>query len=185
VWFATTGPITTNTGPPARTGSWKLWLGGNARTSTEYEQLAVAIPSTGGPRHRGVGRGRPHRDDGHVEVADLVVLALLVVAGAGAALVWRRVVRRRVEREPDTLLLDDEEHRELAAALAAVAAEHSGPLQQLLAVQLDRLHRRRVPIRVIRATDDPPVVRLCFADGTVIRARPTRPGDWALSLIHI
>ncbi|GAB3433396.1 hypothetical protein GCM10027517_00280 [Phycicoccus ginsengisoli] len=46
VWTGTSGPITTNTGRPARTGSWKMWLGGNGSTATETEQQSVSIPST-------------------------------------------------------------------------------------------------------------------------------------------
>ena len=34
-WAGTAGPITNNTGRPARTGSWKAWLGGNGSTCTE------------------------------------------------------------------------------------------------------------------------------------------------------
>ncbi len=45
-WTGTSGPITNNTGRPARTGSWKMWLGGNGSTSTETEQQTVTIPST-------------------------------------------------------------------------------------------------------------------------------------------
>ena len=30
---------------PARTGSWKLWLGGNGTTATETESQAVTIPA--------------------------------------------------------------------------------------------------------------------------------------------
>ena len=45
-WTGTAGPITNNTGRTARTGSWKLWLGGNGSTSTETVQQSVAIPST-------------------------------------------------------------------------------------------------------------------------------------------
>jgi hypothetical protein len=44
-WTGTAGPITNNTGRPARTGSWKLWLGGNGSTSTETITQSVAIPS--------------------------------------------------------------------------------------------------------------------------------------------
>ena len=46
VWTGTAGPITNNTGRPARTGSWKLWLGGNGSTSTETITQSVSIPST-------------------------------------------------------------------------------------------------------------------------------------------
>jgi Zn-dependent metalloprotease len=45
-WTGTAGPITNNTGRPARTGSWKLWLGGNGTTATETVSQSVAIPST-------------------------------------------------------------------------------------------------------------------------------------------
>ena len=46
VWTGTSGPITNNTGRPARTGSWKLWLGGNGTSSTETVNQSVTIPST-------------------------------------------------------------------------------------------------------------------------------------------
>ncbi|GGB67185.1 hypothetical protein GCM10011314_03000 [Knoellia flava] len=46
VWTGTAGPITNNTGRPARTGTWKAWLGGNGSTSTETITQSVAIPST-------------------------------------------------------------------------------------------------------------------------------------------
>ncbi|MFI7063939.1 M4 family metallopeptidase [Kribbella sp. NPDC050124] len=45
-WTGTSGPITNNTGRPARTGSWKLWLGGNGFTSTENISQSVAIPAS-------------------------------------------------------------------------------------------------------------------------------------------
>jgi Zn-dependent metalloprotease len=45
-WTGTTGLITTNTGRPARTGSYKAWLGGNGTTTTENIQQTVTIPST-------------------------------------------------------------------------------------------------------------------------------------------
>jgi Zn-dependent metalloprotease len=46
VWTGTAGPITTNTGRPARTGSWKLWLGGNGSSSTETINQTVTIPAS-------------------------------------------------------------------------------------------------------------------------------------------
>src|SRR6478672_10149658 len=46
VWTGTAGPITNNTGRPARTGSWKLWLGGNGTAGTETINQSVTIPST-------------------------------------------------------------------------------------------------------------------------------------------
>ena len=45
-WGGTTGVITTNTGRPARTGSYKAWLGGNGVTSTENLTQTVTIPAT-------------------------------------------------------------------------------------------------------------------------------------------
>lgn len=45
-WTGTSGPITTNTGRPARTGSWKLWLGGNGSSSTETINQTVTIPAS-------------------------------------------------------------------------------------------------------------------------------------------
>ena len=45
-WTGTSGPITDNTGRPARTGSWKLWLGGNGRKTTETINQSVTIPSS-------------------------------------------------------------------------------------------------------------------------------------------
>jgi Zn-dependent metalloprotease len=46
VWTGTAGPITNNTGRPARTGSWKAWLGGNGSAGTETINQSVAIPSS-------------------------------------------------------------------------------------------------------------------------------------------
>jgi Zn-dependent metalloprotease len=44
-WTGTAGPITNNTGRPARTGTWKMWLQGNGTTTSENEGQAVAIPA--------------------------------------------------------------------------------------------------------------------------------------------
>jgi Zn-dependent metalloprotease len=45
-WTGTSGPITNNTGRPAHSGSWKLWLGGNGTTASENESQTFAVPST-------------------------------------------------------------------------------------------------------------------------------------------
>ncbi|MFF0264481.1 M28 family metallopeptidase [Kribbella sp. NPDC004536] len=45
-WTGTSGPITDNTGRPARTGTWKAWLQGNGRSGTENIGQPVAIPAT-------------------------------------------------------------------------------------------------------------------------------------------
>lgn len=44
-WTGTTASITQTTSKPARTGTWKAWLGGNGRSSTEYVQQSVAVPA--------------------------------------------------------------------------------------------------------------------------------------------
>jgi Zn-dependent metalloprotease len=44
-WTGTAGPVTNNTGRPARTGSWKMWLGGNGTTASENEAQTVTIPA--------------------------------------------------------------------------------------------------------------------------------------------
>ena len=49
-WTGTAGPITSDTGRPAHTGSWKLWLGGNGSAGTETEAQTVAVPATGTPK---------------------------------------------------------------------------------------------------------------------------------------
>ena len=49
-WTGTSGPITADTGRPAHSGSWKLWLGGNGSTATETEAQTVAVPTTGTPK---------------------------------------------------------------------------------------------------------------------------------------
>jgi aminopeptidase S len=45
-WTGTTGVITNSTSRPAHGGSYKAWLQGNGRTTTENLGQAVAIPST-------------------------------------------------------------------------------------------------------------------------------------------
>ncbi|MGG5260194.1 M28 family metallopeptidase [Phycicoccus avicenniae] len=46
VWTGTAGPITNSASRPARTGSWKLWLGGNGSAGTETVNQTVTVPST-------------------------------------------------------------------------------------------------------------------------------------------
>jgi Zn-dependent metalloprotease len=45
-WLGSAGPITSDPGRPAHSGSWKMWLGDNGTTATESERQAVTIPST-------------------------------------------------------------------------------------------------------------------------------------------
>ncbi len=44
-WSATSGVITNAAGAPARTGSWKAWLNGYGRTTTDTLSQSIAIPS--------------------------------------------------------------------------------------------------------------------------------------------
>ncbi|WBB80716.1 M28 family metallopeptidase [Micromonospora sp. WMMD882] len=44
-WTGTTGVITSSTSRPARTGSYKAWLGGNGRTGTETLSQSVTLPT--------------------------------------------------------------------------------------------------------------------------------------------
>ncbi|KQY57720.1 peptidase [Nocardioides sp. Root151] len=45
-WTGTTGPITNNSGRPAHSGTWKLWLGGNGQTASENESQTFAVPAS-------------------------------------------------------------------------------------------------------------------------------------------
>lgn len=45
-WSATSGVITSSTGRPARTGSWKAWLNGYGSSSTDTLAQSVSIPAT-------------------------------------------------------------------------------------------------------------------------------------------
>jgi subtilisin family serine protease len=46
VWSATSGVITSSTGRPARSGSWKAWLNGYGSSHTDTLSQSVSIPST-------------------------------------------------------------------------------------------------------------------------------------------
>jgi hypothetical protein len=46
VWTSTAGAITSSTSRPAHSGTWKSWLGGNGRTTTESVAQSVTVPSS-------------------------------------------------------------------------------------------------------------------------------------------
>ncbi|HEX6249589.1 MAG TPA: S8 family peptidase [Nocardioidaceae bacterium] len=46
VWAATSGVVTSSTGRPARTGSWKAWLNGYGSSHTDTLSQSVTIPSS-------------------------------------------------------------------------------------------------------------------------------------------
>lgn len=47
-WTASSGAITNSSSRPAHGGSYKLWLGGNGKTSSEYAQQSISVPASGG-----------------------------------------------------------------------------------------------------------------------------------------
>jgi hypothetical protein len=114
-----------------------------------------------------------------MRIPDALTLLAVVAVVAAVAVAWARFRRPRSGRDLDREVFDDEERRLLDDALAAVEREHGASVQRRLADRVAVLRLRRVPLRAIRSAGEPPVVRLCFADGTVIRARTERPGDWA------
>ncbi|WP_026211898.1 putative Ig domain-containing protein [Longispora albida] len=44
-WTGTSGVVTSSASQPAKTGTWKAWLSGNGRTSTETLSQSVTIPA--------------------------------------------------------------------------------------------------------------------------------------------
>ncbi|CAA9370820.1 MAG: Aminopeptidase Y (Arg, Lys, Leu preference), partial [uncultured Nocardioides sp.] len=44
-WTGTSGVVTSSTSKPARTGTWKAWLGGNGASTTETINQSVTIPA--------------------------------------------------------------------------------------------------------------------------------------------
>lgn len=109
-----------------------------------------------------------------------MVLVLVLLLGAVVLLARARSRRPGTGgHELDEVLLDADERAMLDAALAEVEREHGAPVRRLLASRVVVLRNRRVPLRAIRPAGEPPVARLCFANGTVLRARPSQPGEWA------
>jgi len=45
VWTATSGAITNASGAPARTGTWKAWLNGYGRSTTDTVSQSITVPS--------------------------------------------------------------------------------------------------------------------------------------------
>lgn len=127
-------------------------------------------------------------DDGPVSPVDLAVLLVLALVLGAAVLLARARARRpagSATHDLDEALLDADERRMLDAALAEVEREHAGPVRRLLASRVVVLRNRQVPLRAVRPAGEPPVARLCFANGTVLRARPTQAGEWAPLVIAV
>ncbi len=116
-----------------------------------------------------------------MEIAD-GVLVVLVVLLAVAVVVAR--VRSRRSGDLDAALHPDE-IRMLDEALASVHREHAEPVRRLIASRVVVLKSRGVPLRAVRPAGEPPIARLLFANGTVLRARPLRAGDWAPLVVAV
>lgn len=120
-----------------------------------------------------------------MQIADgvLVALALLLVV----AVVVARVRAGRSGSSAADLdnALDADERRMLEEALAAVQREHGEPVRRLIASRVVVLKSRGVPLRAVRPAGEPPIARLLFANGTVLRARPERAGDWAPVVVAV
>lgn len=98
------------------------------------------------------------------------VLALLVVFGAGG----------RKPRRGRPAALDPADEEDLAQVFARVEAEAAHEqLLTHLADRLDGLVARRVPVRAVRAAPRSGLVRLGFADSTVLVARAVHPTELA------
>jgi hypothetical protein len=120
-----------------------------------------------------------------VQIADgvLVVLAVLLVV----AVVVARVRAGRSGSSAGDLdtAMDPDERAQLEEALAAVHREHGEPVRRLIASRVVVLKSRGVPLRAVRGADEPPIARLLFANGTVLRARPRRAGEWAPLVVAV
>ncbi|MCA0296032.1 MAG: hypothetical protein LCH87_06715 [Actinobacteria bacterium] len=75
------------------------------------------------------------------------------------------------------LNLAAEDIAELAAVGKQVAAEYGMSSPAVLSANLQRLIRRQVPIRALRAAEVSSVCGLHFADGTVVLVRGRHSGD--------
>lgn len=87
---------------------------------------------------------------------------------------------RRGAASPDpasALHLTAGDAAELAEIGHRVEAEYSASAPAVISANLARLVSRRVPVRAVRATGVTGLGQVCFADGTVVFVRGTRPGD--------
>ena len=118
------------------------------------------------------------------------VLLTLVVAVA-AAIRWRRRAPSAPEDEapdrasrqrPTTRSADDGLEAPLDGslndALERVWAEHAHDAETLLYARLHQLVQRGVPVRAIRRAPGNQVVRVVFADNTVVLCQGTGTGDF-------
>lgn len=113
----------------------------------------------------------------------LLSAALVLVTGLGLARARRERPRdggRRAREGPspaDTPALTLEDASDLDARFAAVFDEASRTVEVLVEARLDVLRHRRVPLRAVRPSPGPHAARLCFANGTVVLAQASRPGE--------
>lgn len=113
----------------------------------------------------------------------LLSAAAVLVAGLGMVRARRERPKgreRRARPAPSTvdtpaLTLDDTS--DLEARFAAIFDEASRTVEVLVEARLDVLRHRRVPLRAVRPAPGPHAARLCFANGTVVLAHGSRPGE--------
>ncbi|HEU4331216.1 MAG TPA: hypothetical protein VFR40_08865 [Lapillicoccus sp.] len=119
------------------------------------------------------------------------VLLTLVVAVA-AAIRWRRHAPTRPDdapehpleprpttpRDAESSAADDPLDSSLNDALERVWAEHAHDAETLLYARLHQLVQRGVPVRAIRRAPGNQVVRVVFADNTVVLCQGTGTGDF-------
>lgn len=98
------------------------------------------------------------------------LLAALVMMGAGGR-------RRRVRRDRALDPADEQDLDQLFAKVEAEAAHQQ--LVDHLADRLDGLVARRTPLRTVRGAPRGGLVRLGFADSTVLVARSAHPAELA------
>ncbi len=113
---------------------------------------------------------------------ELLLTLTAVVVVAITTVVLGVVAHRRRPQPKDALdveVLDDSDRQELDAAFEQTRAEHAEAVHTLLLARLDTLRARMVPVRRIFRTGEPRVVRLLFADGTVLRMRGGKDGPVA------
>lgn len=98
------------------------------------------------------------------------LLAAIVMMGAGGR-------RRRVRRSPALDPADEQDLDQLFAKVEAEAAHHQ--LLDHLADRLEGLVARRTPLRTVRGAPRGGLVRLGFADSSVLVARSVHPTELA------
>lgn len=119
-------------------------------------------------------------DQGHTALMDVAMLAaaaaVAVVALGLAVWQWRQARGRR-RAGAASADAPGPVDADLQERLSAVDREGAEAVREIVERRLRVLHRRRVPLRALRAVAGMQTARLGFADGTALLATPYRPGD--------